>query len=141
VSTAASAAQASTTASAPSQTPGKRLIIPAGGRGGWLSPGILVGNTLYMSGQLPAGNLRDSSIAAQTRSVIERTKPILEAAGMTLADVVSIQAYLVDMADYNGFNTVYREYFTAEPPPTRTTVIVKELVQGAKLELTMVAVK
>jgi 2-iminobutanoate/2-iminopropanoate deaminase len=117
------------------------LIVPAGGRGGWLSPGILVGNTLYMSGQLPAGNLRDSSIGVQTRSVIERTKPILEAAGMTLADVVSIQAYLVDMADYNGFNAVYREFFTAEPAPTRTTVIVKELVQGAKLELTMTAVK
>lgn len=126
----------------PAQTAGKRVIVPAGGRGGgFLSPGILVGNTLYMSGQLPAGNLRDSSIAVQTRSVITRTQAILEAAGMTLADVVSIQAYLVDMADYDGFNTAYREFFTTDPRPTRTTVVVKELVQGAKVELTMTAVK
>ena len=140
-----SGAQATGQAAPPAaaQTAGKRAIIPAGGRaGGMLSPGIMVGNTLYMSGQLPAGNMRDSGITAQTKSALERFRPVLEAAGMTFADVVSVQVYLVDVADFTGFNAAYREVFTTDPRPTRTTVVVRQLVQeGARVELTMTAVK
>lgn len=134
--------QAAAASQAAQTLPEKREITTGGGRGGgMLAAGIMVGNTLYLSGQLPAGGLRDSGVDVQTRSSIERSKAILEAAGLGLADVVSVQAYLVDIADYAAFNRAYMEMFTATPRPTRTTVVVKELVQGAKVELTMTAVK
>jgi 2-iminobutanoate/2-iminopropanoate deaminase len=55
--------------------------------------------------------------------------------------VVSVTAYLADMADYAKFNDLYREYFTTAPLPARSTVAVKELARGARIELTMTAVR
>jgi 2-iminobutanoate/2-iminopropanoate deaminase len=66
----------------------------------------------------------------------------LKEAGMTLADVVSVTGYLVDMqADFARYNEIYREYFTTLPLPTRSTVGVKELARGARIEMTMTAVR
>jgi 2-iminobutanoate/2-iminopropanoate deaminase len=66
---------------------------------------------------------------------------VLKEAGMSLADVVSVTAYLADMADYARFNEIYQEYFTSTPLPTRSTVAVKELARSARIELTMTAVR
>ena len=66
---------------------------------------------------------------------------VLKEAGMTLADVVSVTGYLADMADFARYNEIYREYFTTMPLPTRSTVAVKELARGARIELTMTAVR
>jgi 2-iminobutanoate/2-iminopropanoate deaminase len=126
----------------PQQAGGKRQIVP-GGRGNTtlLSPGILVGNTLYLSGQLGSAAARDSGVGPETRSAIRNAQNILRAAGYELSDVVSVTAYLANIADYQAFNTAYREFFTTDPRPTRTTVAVGALVNNAKIELTMVAVK
>ena len=52
---------------------------------------------------------------------------ILNATGGDLSDLVDVTCFLVDMADYEGFNAVYNEYFTKETGPARTTVAVKQL--------------
>jgi len=66
-------------------------------------------------------------IRVQTRAVIENIRTILLAAGADLGHLVDVTAYLVDMADYAGYNEVYNEYFAAETGPARTTVAVKAL--------------
>jgi enamine deaminase RidA (YjgF/YER057c/UK114 family) len=135
-----SMAQGSGQAAPPTQTAGKR-VISGGGRGSaMLSPGILIGNTLYLSGQLGTAG-RDSGVAGETKAAIESARRILQAAEMDLKDVVSVTAFLVDTADYRPFNAAYTSLFTTDPRPTRTTVFVKQLVNNAKVELTMTAVK
>ncbi len=66
-------------------------------------------------------------IRAQTRAVIENIDAILVAAGAALADVVEISTFLVNMADFAGYNEVYGEFFSAATGPARTTVAVREL--------------
>jgi 2-aminomuconate deaminase len=66
-------------------------------------------------------------IKAQTRAVIENVGVILEAAGLSLDHVVDCTTFLVDMADYAGYNAVYNEFFDAATGPTRTTVAVHQL--------------
>lgn len=65
-------------------------------------------------------------IRAQTRAVIENIRDILADAGATLADVVEVSSYLVNMNDFGGYNAVYAEYFN-ESGPARTTVAVHQL--------------
>jgi 2-aminomuconate deaminase len=65
-------------------------------------------------------------IRAQTRGVIHNIRDILAAAGASLADVVEVSAFLVDMADFAGYNEVYSEFFGYQGP-ARTTVAVAQL--------------
>ena len=65
-------------------------------------------------------------IRAQTRAVLENIRDILRSAGAELSDVVQAQSFLVDMADFAGYNEVWAEFFDADPP-TRTTVAVHQL--------------
>jgi len=65
-------------------------------------------------------------IRTQTRAVIENIRDILASVGAELQDVVEVSAYLVNMADFAGYNEVYAEYFT-EQGPARTTVAVHQL--------------
>ncbi len=65
-------------------------------------------------------------IREQTRAVIENIGDILKSAGATLADVVEVCAYLVNMNDFRGYNQVYSDFFDVEGP-TRTTVAVHQL--------------
>lgn len=65
-------------------------------------------------------------IRAQTRAVIENIRDILASMGAELHDIVEVSAYLVNMADFAGYNDVYAEYFS-EQGPARTTVAVHQL--------------
>jgi 2-aminomuconate deaminase len=65
-------------------------------------------------------------IRVQTRAVIENIRDILASVGADLDHVVELSAYLVNMADFGGYNEVYAEYFT-EQGPARTTVAVHQL--------------
>jgi len=65
-------------------------------------------------------------IRAQARAVIENIRDILQSAGSDLDEVVEVCAFLVDMADFGGYNEVYNEYFD-ENGPARTTVAVHQL--------------
>ncbi len=65
-------------------------------------------------------------IREQTEAVIENIRDILADAGATLADVVEVSAFLVNMNDFGGYNQVYGRYFD-ESGPARTTVAVHQL--------------
>jgi 2-aminomuconate deaminase len=66
-------------------------------------------------------------IGHQTRAVIESIGRVLDSVGATLADLVTVTTYLVDMADFAGYNEVYGEFFDEASGPARTTIAVREL--------------
>ena len=110
-----------------------------------LVPAILVGDTLYLSGSTAGdpstGQLVPGGLEAEMKQIMANLGTVLAAADMTMADVVSVTVYLADMADYARFNELYRGYFPDGSYPTRSTVAVKDLARGARLELTMTAVR
>ena len=108
------------------------------------SPGVLVGNTLYVSGHLGrdpvTAKLVAGGIEAETRQSLANIREVLHAGGLDFTNVVTVTAYIASFADFPRFNTVYREYFPKDPP-ARATVQVAALNDGARVELQMIAVK
>jgi 2-iminobutanoate/2-iminopropanoate deaminase len=102
-----------------------------------LSPGVKVGDLLYLSGQLP-GRDADSTIESQTKSALEKMNPILAAAGTTKENIVKCTVFLIDVKDFQGMNRAYAQYFTKEPP-ARSTIVVAALVAPGKLEIECIA--
>lgn len=100
------------------------------------------GGLLYLSGQTPidtaTGELVSGDVAAQTATAFANLAAVLRAAGGSLDDVVKVNVYLVDMADFAEVNRAYAEQFTA-PYPARTTVAVAGLPLGARVEIEAVA--
>lgn len=91
---------------------------------GAYSPVVRAGDLLFVSGQVPkdpeTGEMPEG-VAAQTRAVFRNLSLVLEGAGASLADVVSVTAYLASIEDWAVFNEEYARQF--EPPyPTRTTL-------------------
>ena len=108
------------------------------------SQGILAGNTVYVSGQLPivpaTGELLRGSIADQTRQALGNIRAILAEAGCAMADVVKTTVLLRDIADFAEMNAVYAEFFP-ENAPARACFQVAALPKGADLEIECVAVR
>lgn len=108
------------------------------------SPGILAGNTLYVSGHLGrdpvTSRLVSGGIEAETRQVLANSREVLRTAGMDFKDVTSVTAYITSFDDFARFNAVYSEFFPTDPP-ARATVQVAALNAGARVELQMIAVK
>jgi 2-iminobutanoate/2-iminopropanoate deaminase len=78
--------------------------------------------------------------ASETRNIMEAFRTLFAELGLDFRDVVQATVYLVDIADYADMNQVYGEYFPTDPP-ARGTVAVKDLVGGAAVEISFVAVK
>src|SRR3989344_4580293 len=107
------------------------------------SQAIISGNLVFTSGQVyltPKGKLLEGTIEEQTHQVMKNLQAILEEAGISFADVVKTTIYVTDMANYGTINEVYGSYFS-DPFPARETVCVKALPLGAKLEISMIAIK
>jgi 2-iminobutanoate/2-iminopropanoate deaminase len=108
------------------------------------SPGILVGDTLYLAGQLgrdPAtARLVPGGIEPETRQALANLRTVLRAAGMDFGDVVSVTVFLRNFDEFETFNRVYREHFPTDPP-ARATVGVTRLNLDAAIELQMVAAR
>jgi 2-iminobutanoate/2-iminopropanoate deaminase len=108
------------------------------------STAISVGPFVYASGQIPVdpatGDIVPGCVACQTRQVFANISAVMEAAGLTLADIVKTTVFLVDMADFAKMNDVYAESL-AEPFPARSTVAVAALPKGARVEIEVVAVR
>lgn len=108
------------------------------------SQGIQVGRTVYVAGQIgidPAtGALVPGGIQEQARQAILNAQAILEAAGLSLADVVQVQAYLADLDDYQAFNAVYAPFFPTAPP-ARAVVQVSRIPRDARVEIMMIATR
>jgi 2-iminobutanoate/2-iminopropanoate deaminase len=89
------------------------------------SPAVRAGDFVYVSGQVPrdpaTGALAGADVATQSRAVLANVRRVLQAAGATTSDVVSVIVYLVNVDDWGAFNEVYKEFFT-EPYPSRTAV-------------------
>ena len=106
---------------------------------------VLVGNTLYTSGQIainPQTNeLILSDIETETKQVMENMKAVLEAAEMTFADVVKTSIFISDMNNFAKINSVYAQYFKEEFAPARETVEVACLPKNVNVEISMIAIK
>lgn len=108
------------------------------------SQAILVGNTLYCSGQIaidPAtGELVTESIEAETEQVLRNLGAVLTAADMDYSDVVRATVFMSDMENYGRINAVYAKYFT-DKPPARAAVQVANLPKYVNVEISCIAVK
>ncbi|MBN2157021.1 MAG: deaminase [Candidatus Lokiarchaeota archaeon] len=102
------------------------------------SPYRIVGNQLFVSGQIP--NDVNVSIKEQTRQVLEKLKALVEQAGFYMTDVVKCTVYLEDIEDFAEMNEVYATFFT-EPFPARAAIAVKDIVKKVKVEIDCFAVK
>ncbi len=107
------------------------------------SQAVRAGNLLFISGQLPidpASGQMPASAAAQTERSLENVKAILEAAGMTMADVVKVNVFMADLSEFATMNEVYGRYFST-PFPARAAVEVSRLPKDALVEIEAVACK
>ncbi len=110
---------------------------------GPFSQAVVSDNFVFTSGQIyltAEGKLLEGTIEEQTHQVMKNLSCVLEAAGVNFDNVVKTTIYVTDMSLYGKINEVYGTYFK-EPFPARETVCVKELPLGAKLEISMVAIK
>ena len=106
------------------------------------SDGIVAGNTLYIAGQQGTdsnGKLKDG-VGDQTQATLEHIKQVIAKAGFEMKDVVTVNVYLSDIADFAAMNKVYTTFFP-NPKPARTTIQAAGLVNGAKVEISAIAVK
>ena len=122
-------------------------IISTTGAPGAIGPysqAVKAGGFLYVSGQLPldpaTGAFAGDDIASQTRQSLTNIKAIVDAAGMTLTDVVRVGVFLKDMNDFAAMNAVYGEFFTGDCP-ARAAVQVARLPKDALVEIEAVAYK
>ncbi len=104
------------------------------------SPAVRAGDFVFASGQVPrdpvTGALAGDDVATQTRQTLSNLQRVLEQAGASLADVVSVTVYLARADDWGAMNTVYTEAFHA-PFPSRTTVGAE--LRGILVEISAVA--
>lgn len=108
------------------------------------SQAISLDGLVFTSGQIPLDpgtmELVDGGIDAQTRQVFRNLQAVLEAAGLTLCDVVKTTVFLQDMTDFGTMNKVYAECF-GNHAPARSTVEVAKLPRGAKVEIECIAAR
>ncbi len=108
------------------------------------SQGIVFGGLLFVSGQIAidpeTGNILEGDIEKQTERVLKNLKAIIEAAGLTLKDVLKCSCFLADMEDFPRFNAAYAAFFPGEPP-ARETVEVSRLPKNAGVEISAICGK
>lgn len=106
---------------------------------------VLVGNTLYTSGQIalnPATmELVLDDIETETKQVMENMKAVLAAADMTFENVIKTTIFIMNMGDFARINAVYGSYFDEPTAPARETVQVACLPKNVNIEISMIAVK
>jgi len=111
---------------------------------GACAQGVVVGNTLYVSGQIglepSTGHLVGGGIVPETEQVLENLLAVVYAAGFTRTDVVKTTVYVTGLAHSRAVNEVYGRYFS-EPYPARATVEVAALPSGAHVEIEAVAIR
>ena len=106
---------------------------------------VLVGNTLYTSGQIAlnpeTGNLVLDDIKKETSQVMHNLKAVLEAAQMTFENVIKSSIFISNMDDFASINEVYGSFFNETTAPARETVQVAKLPKNVNVEISMIAVK
>ncbi len=107
------------------------------------SQAVRVGDSIYLSGQIPLDpatmTLVEGDIEAQIRRVFENLQAVARAAGGELADVVKLNIFLTDLAHFPLVNELMQAYFK-EPYPARAAIGVASLPKGAQVEMDAVMV-
>ena len=104
---------------------------------------VKAGNTLYTSGQLgliPETGVLPEGVEAQAKQAMENLKAVVEAAGMTMADIVKTTVFLADINDFAAVNAINASYFTGDAP-ARSCVQVAQLPKAGLVEVEAIAVK
>jgi 2-iminobutanoate/2-iminopropanoate deaminase len=108
------------------------------------SQAIVAGDLVFCAGQLPTnaatGEFLTGTIEEETERTLRNLGAVLDAAGVGFADVVKTTVFLTNMDDFAAMNGVYATFFP-DPPPARTTVAVKALPKGFKVEVEAIARK
>lgn len=108
------------------------------------SQGVLVGSSLYCSGQIGidpvTGKMVAGGVQAETRQALKNLGAVLQAAGMDYGDVVRATVFMQNMDDYGKINEVYQQFFK-ESPPARAAVQVARLPKDVAVEISLIAVK
>ncbi len=108
------------------------------------SQAVKYGDLLFVSGMLgmdpKTGEFAGQGIEKQAVQVLENLKAVIEAAGMSLQNVLKSTVFLQDMNDFAKFNEIYGRYF-AESPPARETVQVARLPRDAAIEISVICGK
>ena len=106
------------------------------------SQAIVVGDLVFCSGQgsidAATGEFQRGTVEEETQRTLRNLGAVLDAAGVGFADVVKTTVFLTDMNDFTAMNGVYGTFFP-DPPPARSTVAVKELPKGFKVEIEAIA--
>jgi len=106
------------------------------------SQGILAGQFLFISGQLPInpddGKMIDADIAERAKQVFRNISAIIDSAGGSITDVVKITLFLTDMGDFQHVNEVYSQHFKS-PYPARSAIQVSGLPLGSNIEAEAIA--
>ena len=105
------------------------------------SQGFITGNLVFTSGQLPAdpatGDIVGIDVTAQAHQSCKNVGAVLRAGGSDFDKVVKTTCFLADLADFEGFNAVYAEYFTGKP--ARSCVAVKQIPKNVLCEIEVIA--
>ena len=105
---------------------------------------VLVGNLLFMSGQVAlkpgTGELANADIIEETHQVMQNLKAVLTEAEMDFSNVVKTTIFLSDMDLFGQVNEIYGKYFSGDFP-ARETVAVKGLPKNVNVEISMIAAK
>jgi 2-iminobutanoate/2-iminopropanoate deaminase len=106
---------------------------------------VLVGNTLYTSGQIALNPLTMElvldDIETETKQVMENMKAVLAAADMTFENVIKASIFIMNMNDFTRINSIYGSYFDEATAPARETVQVACLPKNVNIEISMIAIK
>jgi reactive intermediate/imine deaminase len=105
---------------------------------GTYSQAVRVGDTVYISGQIPldpaTGEMVTGDIEAEIRRALENLKAIAEAAGGSLAQVAKVTVFMTDLAHFSKVNEAMSAYFS-KPYPARAAIGVAALPRGARVEV------
>jgi 2-iminobutanoate/2-iminopropanoate deaminase len=106
--------------------------------------GLLIGDTLYVSGQIAldphTGELVEGDVQDETAQILDNVGAVLRAADMDFAHVVQVTLFLRDMDDYAPVNEVYARYFSGATP-AREALEVGKLPREARVEISCIAVR
>jgi len=102
------------------------------------SQGVIAGNLLFVSGQIPInpadGSLVSDSLESQANQVFENLRAIIQEAGTSFEHVLKLTIYLTDLENFAAVNKVMENYFN-EPYPARATVEVSRLPKDVQVEI------